>query len=100
MQNRTTGYKDEIDAAVGDLLARRSVVFTGAAGVGKSLCIRELIRQAALGCRQGLEQAKFWELNLASLNSNAKHATKVTNLIAELAMLKEEGVNAIVIWGQ
>jgi MoxR-like ATPase len=54
--NRTIGYKDEIDAAVGHLLARRSVVFTGAAGVGKSLCIRELIRQAALGGESGQPQ--------------------------------------------
>ncbi|RSH93872.1 hypothetical protein EHS25_006522 [Saitozyma podzolica] len=100
--NRTIGYKDEIDTAVGHLLARRSVVFTGIAGVGKSLCIRELIRQATLGGRPGLNQAKFWELDLASLISNTKYpsqdATQVTNLIAELAMLKEEGVNAIVIW--
>jgi ATP-dependent Clp protease ATP-binding subunit ClpA len=43
-------------------------------------------------------------VNLASLNSNTKyhgqHETKVKGLIDELAMLKEEGANAIIVWGE
>jgi hypothetical protein len=100
-EKRRTGYEAHMGLATRHLLKRQSVVFKGGNGVGKSVCISELVRQVVLGAHPDLETTKFWTLQMLSIGSDPKYKIdRLKVLLEECGMLKDEGVRVVLVFGQ
>lgn len=98
---RRTGYEEHIGIATHHLLKMQSVVFKGGNGVGKSVCICELVRQVVTGSHPGLETTKVWSLQRLSIGSDPKYKIdRLKVLLEECGMLKDEGVRVVLVFGQ